>query len=166
MITLIDIEFCDLPLIWSWRNSKHVMSCCRQYRPLTEVDMKKWYENLTNDSDYHLTNDMFMVRRENYCIGVAGLTRIDWRNRKAEVSFYIGDPSENNKDNITEALMALTHYAFKTLGLHKIYWPVYSFNPNLQIYEEIMEREYVAKGEYFWEGKFHDRVVLVKYEQV
>ena len=155
----------DLEEIRYMRCHPSVFPYCRQYNMLTMADMEKWYDRLNNDSDYNLTNDLHTIKYGDKIVGVCGLTRIDWRNRKGEVTFYVVD-TENRAEIISKALSMLMGYAFETLNLHKIYWPVYSFNPNLQIYEEIMEREYVAKGEYFWEGKFHDRVVLVKYEQV
>ena len=103
---------------------------------------------------------MFILTKEDIPQGVGGFTRIDWRNRKAELSFYV---EEFDKVFVKKALLVLLAYATKTLNLHKIYWPVYSFNPHLKVYEEVMKREYVAKKEYYWEGKYHDRVVLVSY---
>ena len=154
------IERDDLDLIKMWRNSPNVMPYCRQYRPLSNKDMSTWYESMNRESDYNLTNDMFMILDGEMPIGVCGLIRIDWRNRKAEVSFYIGTPQEASESTIIKSLCKLMVYAFKTLGLHKVYFPVYSYNPYLTIYEKCMTRGYVAKGEYFYDGVYHDRIVL------
>jgi len=159
-ITLQAIERENLKQLQKWRNSKEVMSYCRQYRPLSMKDMLTWYEEVNKDSDYNLTNDLFVMVYDNTPIGVGGYTRIDWRNRKAELSFYVGENTYRTEKIISEALLLLVDYAFKTLGLHKIYFPVYSFNPYLPIYEKILQREYTAKEEYYWESKWHDRIIL------
>ena len=163
-VTLGNIEEGHLMWIRDMRNDPSVMTYCRQYRPLTMQDMTKWYKSLSEDKDYSLTNDMLTIQADGVVKGVCGLTRIDWRNRKGEVTFYVVD-TEDRAEIISKALSMLIGYAFETLNLHKIYWPVYSFNPLLEVYEGHMKREYVAKREYFWEGAYHDRVVLVAYNE-
>ena len=163
-VTFGTIEKPDLASIRMMRNDPSVMPYCRQYRPLTQQDMEKWYELFGKDKDYNLTNDLHTICSDGKIVGVCGLTRIDWRNRKGEVTFYVVD-TKDRQEIISKALSMLMGYAFETLGLHKIYWPVYSFNPLLEVYEGHMGREYVAKKEYFWEGAYHDRVVLVAYNE-
>ena len=165
-IGLRAIEKEDLEIIQAWRNSELVMPNCRQYRKLSMVDMVRWYDSLSRDGDYNLTNDMFMLHDRCGCIGVAGIVRIDWRNRKGEVSFYIGEPAECNEETIVNGLNATLHFGLATLGLRKLYFPCYSYNQFLPIYEKVMDREYVAREEYYWEGKFYDRIVLVKYASI
>jgi len=158
-ITLRPIEKSDLGMIQRWRNQSNVLPYCRQYRPLSIRDMEAWYDKLHIDKDYNLTNDFFIIEY-NKSIGVGGFTRIDWRNRKAELSFYV---SEFDEKIVGKALLHLVGYGFETLNLFKIYWPVYSFNPHIKVYEEYFNKEYTAKKEYYWEGKYHDRIVLVAY---
>ena len=165
-ITLRAIECGDLKMLQRWRNSPHVMPYCRQYRPLSMRDMEKWYEKLHEDKDYNLTNDLFIIEADGNSIGVGGFVRLDWRNRKAELSFYVGEIAKATKDIIVKSILALMGYGFKTLGLHKIYFPVYATNPYLSIYKEVLKEEYRAKEEYYWDGKFHDRIILVAYEHI
>jgi len=164
-ITLRAIEYSDMAMLQRWRNSPGVMPYCRQYRPLTQQDMLQWYELGKKESDYNLTNDLFIIEYNNKAIGVGGFVRIDWRNRKGELSFYIGTHTENTKKMVGLALSALLEYAFKTLGLHKIIFPCYSFNPNIPTYKETLTEEYTAKEEYYWDGKFWDRIILVAYKE-
>jgi hypothetical protein len=148
-----------------WQKYEEVMPYCRQYRPLSMQDMEEWYSKLNDDKDYNLTNDMFMLSYKDTKIGVGGFTRIDWRNRKAELSFYVGEDSSRNQKTISSAIMAIVEYGFKTLNLWKIYFPVYSFNPNLPMYQKVLKEEYTAKKEYYWEGKYWNRVILVAYNE-
>lgn len=164
-IKLCAIDKNDLDLILSWRNSENVMPFCRQYRPLSLDDMELWYDSLKTDSSYNLPADMFLIKKEHKPIGVGGFVRIDHRNRIGELSFYIGEDTERSEENIANALSELMEYAFQTLGLHKVYFPCYSFNPYLELYEKVMLREYIAKQEYYWQGKFWDRIILTKYAE-
>lgn len=161
-VTFRQIEDYDLPVIQYWRNSDHVMPYCRQYRHLTLADMEKWYKDLHRDKDFSLTNDFFLFFHGDKPAGVCGLTRIDWRNRKAEVSFYVGI-NEDVSEIIEQALPMLIQYGLTTLGLWKIYFPVYEFNPWLDKYKEVMSEEYIALKEYYWNGKHWDRIILVAY---
>ena len=134
MITLRAIEKTDLELIKRWRNSPCVMPYCRQYRPLSSSDMLDWYDSLTNDKEYNLVNDLFVIEWEGLPVGVGGFVRIDWRNRKAEVSFYVGEDTKRIPSIVNKALMAIVEYGFKTLSLWKVYFPVYQKShsaPNL-----------------------------------
>jgi len=162
-VNLRAIEKEDLPMIKRWRNSPNVMPYCRQYRPLSMKDMEVWYDGLSRDGSYNLTNDLFVIEYEGTSVGVGGLVRIDWRNRKGEVSFYIADVEKCTEEIITECLLSILELGHKTFNLHKIYWPVYSFNPYLTIYEILMPVEYIAPNEYYWNGSYHDRLVLVSY---
>jgi len=162
-VLLRAIEAGDLPIIQRWRNSDKVMPYCRQYRPLSLKDMGDWYLKLSEDKDYNLTNDLFIIDYDYKSIGVCGLVRLDWRNRKAELSFYVGEAI--SEATIREAFMAIIRYGLATLNLWKISFPCYSFNPYIPLYEEMMNKEYIAKSEYYHEGKYYDRIVLVKYNE-
>lgn len=155
-ITLDSIEAEDLITLQCWRNSANVMPYCRQHRLLTLDDMEEWYE--TGDRD-----NLFLIRCDGKPIGVGGLVRVDWRNRKGEVSFYVAEKCNN--DDIKTALNMVLYYGFATLQMWKIYFPVYAFNPRLGLYKEVMIHEYTAQKEYYYEGKYYDREVLVAYNE-
>lgn len=154
-ITLQPIERDDLDILQGWRNSESILPYCRQHKPLSEDDMLIWYD--TGDRD-----ELFVIEYNAKQIGVGGLVRIDWRNRKGEVSFYVAEKVGNQV--ITEALVAVIQYGLATLGLWKVYFPVYSFNPKLPLYEKVMKREYIALKEYYWNGKHHDRIILTRFQ--
>jgi len=163
MITLRAIEKEDLNMLKRWRNSQGVLPWCRQYRGLSYDDMVTWYDGLTKDKQYNLINDLFIIEWDGTPIGVGCYVRIDWRNRKAEVSFYVGEDTRRTSQVINQALLAVVEYGLSTLNLWKIYFPVYQGNPNLSMYEKVLEREYVAKQECYWNGKYLDRLILVRY---
>jgi len=153
----------DLSVMQYWRNSPKVMPYCRQYRELSYEDMVEWFTKLAKDKDYNLVNDLFMICMDCKPVGVGGFVRIDWRNRKGEISFYVAE--EATKKDIAKALSHVVEYGFKTLNMHKVYFPCYQKNPNISTYEKVMKREYTAKNEYYWDGEYLDRIVLVKYNE-
>jgi hypothetical protein len=93
-------------------------------------------------------------------IGAGGFTRIQWHNRRSELSFYVGDDSYRNERVLRLALQALLHVGFLQFGFHKITWPVFGHDPWLPLYKEILREEAVLREEYFWNGTFHDRHYL------
>lgn len=93
-------------------------------------------------------------------IGVGGFTRVEWKNRKAEFSFYIGESEHRNTETIKEALKLLLKKGFNEWNFNKVYWPVYEHDPNFYIYNQVFNLESVLKSEYYWSGKFQDRLYL------
>jgi len=156
LVEIRQIEKFDLKQLQVWRNSDNVMPYCRQYKQLTMQDMERWYENLNDE--------LFVIGYNATNIGVGGFVRIDERNRKAELSFYVGEDKYRTQEIVSEALLLLMEYAIKTLGMHKIYFPCYQNNPYIPLYEKILKWEYTAKKEYYWNGKFWDRLILTFYE--
>lgn len=161
MITFRSIEEKDLEIIKYWRNSPGVLPYVREYRLLSDYDQDKWFEayqkqRRTSDWD----QELMLILDEDLSIGVGGFVRTQWRNRRAELSFFIGEDAARTKDIIKDSLESLIDLGFNTYGFNKITWPVYGHDPNLDIYKDILKEEAVLKEEYFWNGKFYDRHYL------
>jgi RimJ/RimL family protein N-acetyltransferase len=60
-------------------------------------------------------------------IGVTGISKIEQRNKKAEVGYWIGKPFWK-KGYATEAVSMLISYGFDELGLNKIHAVTFGFN--------------------------------------
>lgn len=95
------------------RNSPAVYSHVRERRLLTMADMEKWWNMLAADEGRAVR--MFAVKCGEDIVGCAGLTSIDWINRRAELSVYTV-PSEHE----VEAAQLVIDHAFNNLGLHRI----------------------------------------------
>jgi len=158
-ISLKPIEEYDLDILRYWRNSDFVRKNCRAFKLISEKEQKNWFYALGQDPD----DILFMLwdSQMNKSIGCGGIVRIDWKNRKGEVSFFIGLPEE--VPQIPEALEKVIHYGLQELNLHKLYFPVYECNPFLKTYEQVMPREYVAKKEFYRFGKYWDRIILTRF---
>ena len=78
------VEYEDLPALVAWRNDPQVYRFFYEHEPLSMIMQKAWFDRLLQKSD-----EKFWIAEEitgGQAIGTVGLTHIDWRNRKAELS--------------------------------------------------------------------------------
>ena len=163
LISLDPIEKIDLTCMMIWRNSPSVYPYVREYRLLNEHDQEKWYESyLSSRRKSDFDQDINILVYDDIPIGVCGLTRIEWKNRKGELTFYIGDDEYRKESVIIKSITYLLNHYFSSFGLHKITWPVYSHDPNIAAYAKVMPCEAILKDEYWWNNKFNDRIYLSK----
>jgi len=149
----------DLKQLKDWRNSDFVRKACREYRLLNMENQKRWFESLHKKPP---ENIMFGIEnKEGGLIGVCGLTWIDWKNRNAEVSIYIGSKEWQGKGAATDSLKILIKYGFETLNLHRIYAIIFDFNkPSVKLFEKCgFKFEGKRREAHFIEGRYWDELV-------
>jgi len=162
MIAFRPIERTDLPLLKKWRNSDEVRPYVREYRLLNDSDQEVWYESyLKSRRKSDFDQEIMIAYSGESIIGVCGFTRIEWRNQRAELTYYRTDnldviPLESE----SSLLNALLNKGFNEFNFHKITWPVYSHDPHLLVYQNTFKTEAILKEEYYWDGKFQDRIYL------
>jgi len=152
------IEREDLPQLRDWRNHPEIRRRTREFRLLSMENQERWFAQLHDDRN----TVMFAVLDEQgKLIGVVGLTYIDWKNRKSEVSIYIGDESAWGKGYGLDALRTLVGYGFHTANLHKLYAEIFSFNePSIKLFEKAGFKPDGRKREdQFVDGKYWDTLV-------
>jgi RimJ/RimL family protein N-acetyltransferase len=95
-------------------------------------------------------------------IGRCGFTRVDWKNRLAELGVLIGDQSYRGKGYGTDAVKTLCRFGFWELNLHKIKASVFDFNiAALRSYEKCgFVVEGTLKNELFRDGAYHDVIEM------
>lgn len=156
-IRLRPIEREDLPLLQLWRN--HLKAYFREYRDLNMEHQRQWFESLTNDRRTMMW--VIEVVGEGRSIGVCGWTYIDWLNRHAELSIYIGRDDYRGKGYGTAVLAEMHRIAFDELGLHRVYLEVYDYNPAKHLYERAGYKHCgVWRQHHFHEGQFHDSILM------
>ena len=123
------VEKEDLPLFRDWRNIPEFRKNFREVRELSLTDQEKWYDSL--QATKHI-NFMFTVVRlkDMKPIGAAGLLYINWINRSADFSFYIGESNFyiDAEGFAEEAAHLLIDYGFGNLNLNKIWMELYEFD--------------------------------------
>jgi hypothetical protein len=124
-IAFRQLEREDLSQLRDWRNSPAIRSRTREFKPLNMADQEKWF------SSYNNSNIMFAIEKKGKLIGVCGLTHLDWKNRSAELSWYIGDGNYKAKGLGRHIIYLLCSYAFDEIGLWRFWGEVYEIDDKL-----------------------------------
>lgn len=122
------IERHDLPQLLEWRNRPEFRRYFREYRELAMEQQEDWYRRLVLGDP---ATRMFAIVAldDGRLLGACGLCYIDWVNRNADFSIYIG--AENayiDQTHAADAALQLLAYGFDELNLHRVWAEIYSFD--------------------------------------
>lgn len=123
-VRLAQLEETYLSKMRDWRNGDDLRSRTREYSLLNMLNQEDWFEKVSRDRG----NEMFAIHCERGFVGVCGLCHIDWLNRTAEVSIYIGPEDCRGKGVGIDTLALLRDKAFNEFNLHKLWAEIYSNN--------------------------------------
>lgn len=127
-IGLRAIEPDDLPQLLSWRNRPEFRRYFREYRELNSDMQRQWYETrVLNDPATRMFAIVDLAGER--LLGACGLCAIDWINRSADFSIYIGaDNLYIDEHFAPDAAGALIQYGFEELNLHRLWAEIYEFD--------------------------------------
>lgn len=161
-ICLRSVEATDLNQLKQWRNNEKFRKNFREYRELNTVDQQNWFDKYVIKDPNTL---MFSICLQNTgeLIGACGLCYINWVQRNADLSLYIGKDDiyvdEDNKNGLAyDTLDVLTHYAFCTLNLHKVWTELYCFDTkkNKLISDYGFKVDGILRDNVFYDNKYHN----------
>ena len=126
-ISLRAIEEKDLSQLLAWRNDPNFRRYFREYRELNLVQQMQWFVNKVNND---ISTRMFsIVDKQNDLLGAAGLCYVDWINRTADFSIYLGRGGLYIDEHFAiDAAKVLIKYGFEELGLNRIWSEIYCFD--------------------------------------
>lgn len=158
-IGLRKIDKSDLEFLKDWRNMSSYRKYFREYRELNLDDQLNWYEKFVMNDKGTL---MFAIVElsSNELIGACGLCYINWVQRNADLSLYIGKDDiyvDEAKEGLAwESMQVLFQYAFEELNLHRIWTEIYTIDKKKrELFERFgMKLDGVLRGTYFYKGKF------------
>lgn len=122
------IEYDDLYKFLEWRNKPELRINFREYKELNFSNQENWFNNVVLNSQ---NNIMFAIVNldNNELIGACGLNYIDWVNRNADLSIYVGVDDLYIDDKFApDATELLLEYGFNELNLHRIYVEIYDID--------------------------------------
>lgn len=162
-IYLRSIEKSDLNKLKEWRNIPYFRKHFREYRELNDDMQENWYKNkVLNDP----STIMFSIVRtlDEELVGCVGLCYINWINRHADLSLYIGaeDLYIDDLGYAKEACNLILNYGFDELNLNKVWTEIYEFDlKKRNLYSEMgfMEDGRLRQN-YYNEGKYWDSLIL------
>jgi len=158
LTTLRAIEREDLAALLAWRNEPDLRRYFREYRELSLANQERWYEQ-------HVVTDprtsMFAITESatQRLLGAAGLCYIDWVNRTADMSIYLGAERLYVDDAFApDAARTLLRYGFDTLGLHRVWVEIYDYDDRKRSLLESLG--FVLEGRHrehhYEDGRRHD----------
>lgn len=92
--------------------------------PTSKIEQEKWFENQVCDKK----NLRFIIEYENKAVGLATLTNIDWKNRKATHGIKLYGEDIKGKGIGTDTVRAIMKYAFEELQLNRLYSTIMKHN--------------------------------------
>lgn len=150
------IEEDDLSYIVEWRNLMY--KNFYEY-PLSNATQKKWFEKYLKNKDI-----IFIIYEKEYDkrLGMVGLSKIDYRNRNAELGQFLLIESLRGKGYGKTSLFLILEYAFNHLNLHKIYLNVLNNNTKaINLYKSLyFEQEGIKKDHIYKNGQYYDIVMM------
>ena len=157
-IILKAIEKKDLKKLLYWRNLEKFRKFFREYRELNLTQQKRWYFEIVKGDKNTV---MFSIFEKNTgeLIGACGLCYIDWVNKNADFSIYIGkNELYIDKKYAIDAANSLLNYGFKVLGIHRIWSEIYSFDKKKKEFFKKLNFKLDGKHRetYWYNNKWHD----------
>ena len=153
------IERNDLDHLKEWRNIEDYRKHFREYRELNSDDQLKWYERfVVNDPGTLMFGIVDLMTNE--LVGACGLCYINWVQRNADLSLYIGKENryvETDENGFAwDAMQVLFRYAFEELNLHKIWTEIYVIDERKkQLFERFgMNQDAILRENYFYKGQY------------
>lgn len=161
-IGLRAVEESDLENLKNWRNDQNFRKNFREFRELNTKNQQSWFDKISKSKNDFMFSIVELESHE--LIGACGLLYVDWINRSADFSFYIGkDLSYIDEKYSFDAAKTLLKYGFETLNLNKIWMELYEFDSDkLNFFKEKLG--FLTDGKLrencFSEGKYWDSYIL------
>ena len=157
-VSLKAVERKDLPKLLEWRNKKNFKKFFREYRILNINQQRKWFLDVV-EGDKKTVMFSIILNKNQQLIGACGLTYIDWVQKNADFSIYIGDKNIYI-DNVLalEAGKLLLQYGFSDLCLNRIWAEIYDFDKKkIELFKKL---KFVLEGKhretYWYNNKWHN----------
>lgn len=132
VVGLRAIERADLGALLAWRNKPEFRRYFREFRELGSADQERWYENIVlKDPSVRMFSIVELTNGR--LLGACGLCYINWVDRNADLSIYIGaDDLYIDETFAPDAASTLLRYGFDELGLHRVWAEIYSIDQKKQ----------------------------------
>lgn len=158
VVGLRAIEENDLETLRQWRNNPELRKYFRETLEISSVQQQKWFDMINDKTSNH---KMFAIidLSTNTLLGACGLCYIDWINRSADFSIYIGHDNLYIDEHFAiDAANILMEYGFSVLNLHRLWAEIYSIDYAKQTFFENLNFNFDGKFRetYWYDKKWND----------
>jgi RimJ/RimL family protein N-acetyltransferase len=156
------VEERDLATLLAWRNDPRLRRYFREYRELNTTQQRGWFDSRVNNDP---ATRMFAIESlaDGRLLGACGLCYIDWINRTADFSIYIGaDDAYIDTVFAPDAAISMIGYGFEELGLNRIWAEIYDFDERKSDFLNRLgfKLEGRHRQTHWTEGAWHDSLFL------
>jgi len=145
-----------------WRNDQNIWkSTGGNYFFVSSEREKKWIENAIFNDKNNIRLAICLKENNKY-IGNVNLVNIEWINRQAEFSIFIGEKKEWRKGYATEATKLMVDFGFNQRNLNRIYLTVLENNKvAIHLYEEMgFKKEGILREALFKDNKYYNLIIM------
>ena len=117
----------DEPSLVRHANNRNVWLNVRDTfpHPYRQSDARSWVRLASTEG----LNQVFAIDIDGFVVGAIGVRpRDDVYALTAEIGYWLGEEFWN-RGIVTDAVIAMTRYAFETLGMARVYAEVFEWNP-------------------------------------
>lgn len=127
-------------------------------RPLNAPQLKV----LLNDWNDGIANFVFAIRQMDRVIGLVNIDDLDWPNSHAEIGIALTDAGQRGQGFASEALQLLIDYAFRELGLHRLWARIIEDNhASINLFKRLgFQPEGRLRGHVRRRGQFRDMLIF------
>lgn len=152
------IEREDLQILLTWRNRPEFRRYFREYRELSLAHQDAWYESVVQ-KDRNTVMFAIIETSTGRLLGASGLCYIDWVNRNADFSIYIGaDNLYIDELFAPDAAFTMARYAFHELGMHRLWSEIYDYDESkIRFFERLgFSLDGRHRQTHWADGSWHD----------
>ena len=126
--------------------------------PVSKYEQQKWYETQMKNK----LNIRFVIEANGNAIGLATLTNIDWKNRKACHGVKLLGDNVKGKGYGTDAVTTIMKYAFEELQLNRLYSTILEYNiASRKLYKKCgWKEEGISRKSVFKKDKYNDEILI------
>lgn len=132
----------DCLKLFEWINDRNLVIYNTNYRPIHEINQKKWFNEITQRNDISIFG--IRLKKTKELIGTCQLCSIDFVNNTSELRIRIGNEKLCGKGYGTEAVGLLLRHAFLDLNMNKVY--LYVFNTNERAVKSYLKCGFIKEG--------------------
>jgi RimJ/RimL family protein N-acetyltransferase len=128
--------------------------------PYTTADARDWIRLATTNG----YNYVFAIDVDGFAVGAVGVhPGVDIHRHSAEIGYWLGEEYWN-RGICTEAVVAVTNYAFATLGMARVHAEVFNWNTaSMRVLEKAgFLREGVLRKSVYKDRQWADEVVFAR----
>ena len=156
-VGLRSVEKEDLPQLMEWRNNPKLRKYFRETNEINSTNQLKWFESIIAKNSI---NKMFSIVKleTGELMGACGLCYLDWVNRSADFSIYLGyDDLYIDDKYAIDAAKLMRDYGFGVLNLHRLWAEIYSIDePKKKFFDELgfnLDGEF--RETYWYDNQWH-----------